>query len=64
MSSEYLEHLFEPFSQESEGVSKEYQGVGLGLAIAKRYLDLHQLDIRVHSDKGVGSKFEIRVPLA
>ncbi|MFQ6613591.1 MAG: PAS domain S-box protein, partial [Fidelibacterota bacterium] len=41
IGKKYKKRLFEPFSQESEGYTKKYQGVGLGLALTKKYLDLN-----------------------
>ena len=57
IAKEYLDDLFEVFSQESEGYTKKYQGIGLGMAITKRYLDLNQVKIEVESTKGVGTTF-------
>ncbi|NOZ75853.1 MAG: HAMP domain-containing histidine kinase [FCB group bacterium] len=57
MSEEYLQNLYNIFSQESIGYTKKFQGVGLGLAITKRYLDLNKVRIRVESEKDRGSTF-------
>ena len=59
ISEEYLNNLFEIFSQESEGYTKKYQGIGLGMAIAKRHLDMNQVDMDVKSTKGVGTTFSL-----
>jgi PAS domain S-box-containing protein len=56
MSAEYQEQLFEVFSQESTGYTKRFQGVGLGLALTKRYLDMSQAKIDIQSTQGVGTK--------
>jgi len=55
----YKQRLFEPFSQESEGYTKKYQGVGLGLALTKKYLDLNSVGIEVHSRKGNGTRIRL-----
>ncbi len=60
MSKEYQKHIFELFSQESVGYTKKYQGVGLGLALTKRYLDLNEIPIEVESKKGVGTTFTLQ----
>jgi signal transduction histidine kinase len=52
--------MFEPFSQESEGYSKQYQGAGLGLSLTKRYCDLISVNLKVESEKEKGSKFTLR----
>lgn len=59
MSESYQAKLFETFSQESTGYTKEYQGIGLGLALTKRYLDLNNVDISVVSEKENGSTFTL-----
>ena len=40
MSEAYQQHIFEPFSQESDGVKSKYDGTGLGLPITKRMIEL------------------------
>ncbi|MFQ6612312.1 MAG: PAS domain-containing sensor histidine kinase [Fidelibacterota bacterium] len=59
MSEEFMERMFDIFTQESEGYTKKYQGLGLGLAITKRYLDLNQVAISVRSRKEKGSTFTL-----
>lgn len=60
MSEEYLSDLFDIFTQESSGHNKKYQGLGLGLSIAKRYLDVNKVEVEVSSKKNIGSKFTIK----
>ncbi len=55
MSQDYQRHLFELFSQESNGYSKKYQGIGLGLALTKRYLELNDVGLSVSSKPGSGT---------
>ena len=62
MSEEYQKHLFQTFSQEDLGLSRRYEGAGLGLAITKRYLDLLGGNIEVQSKKGVGTTMIFSVP--
>lgn len=57
----YLSKLFEPFSQENSGMSRTYQGMGLGLALAHRYLALNGAELSVRSIKHAGSVFTIRL---
>jgi PAS domain S-box-containing protein len=59
ISEEYLPGLFEPYSQEGIGYSRPYEGLGLGLAIAKKLLGLNGASIAVKSKKGVGTVFSI-----
>ncbi len=55
ISREYLPHIFEAFSQEETGYCRPYEGIGLGLAITKQYLDLHNVRINVRSEKNIGT---------
>ena len=59
ISDEYRERMFQVFSQESEGLTKDYQGIGLGLALTKRYLDMNHVGMNVASEKGFGSTFTL-----
>lgn len=60
ISEEYLQQLFHPYSQEDIGYSRMFEGIGLGLALVKKYIDLHHGTINVQSRKGIGTKFSIR----
>ncbi len=62
ISDEYQKRIFEPYSQESEGFTKNYQGVGLGLALTKRYLGLNDVELELVSQKNVGSTFTLIFP--
>ncbi|MCF7798106.1 MAG: response regulator [Lentisphaeria bacterium] len=55
MSHRYLQTIFQAFTQESSGYSKKFQGVGLGLALTKRYLELNGTAIEVSSEVGKGT---------
>ncbi|MFC1549695.1 PAS domain S-box protein [Candidatus Neomarinimicrobiota bacterium] len=59
MAEEFMERMFDPFTQESEGYSKKYEGIGIGLPLTKRYLDLIGAELKVESVKGQGSTFTI-----
>ena len=62
MGKEFLEHIFEPFSQEKDDARSMYQGVGLGMAIVKGLIDKMGGSIEIKSEEGVGSSFIIRIP--
>lgn len=62
ISEEYQERIFEPYTQESEGFTKDFQGAGLGLALTKKYLDLNNVDLKLKSKKGVGTTFTLTFP--
>ncbi len=63
MSPEFLEKIFDEFSQEESGARTHYKGTGLGMAITKRYVDLLGGTISVKSEKGAGSVFTVDIPM-
>src|SRR5262249_14993570 len=56
----YLPHIFEAFSQENPGLTRKFEGVGLGLSLVRKYLELNAAEITVSSEKNRGSAFTIR----
>lgn len=64
ISTEYLDHLYKPFSQEDLDIGRNYEGNGLGLAISKRYIERMGGSLIVDSIKGVGTTFTFTLPLA
>ena len=62
MSEEFVEHIFDEFSQEENSARTQYKGTGLGMAITKRYVDLMGGTISVESKKNLGSTFTIELP--
>ncbi len=64
ISSKYLDHLFQPFSQEDLNIGRHYEGNGLGLALTKRYIEKMGGSLLVDSIKGVGSTFSFTLPLS
>ncbi|MEA3287039.1 MAG: PAS domain S-box protein [Candidatus Marinimicrobia bacterium] len=63
IAEDAIKSIFDSFSQESMGYTKDYQGLGLGLTIAKKNFELHDLRIEVESEKGRGSSFFVRFPV-
>lgn len=59
-----LETIFEPFRQVSEGYGRAFEGTGLGLTLAKKYVDLMKGKIAVSSVVGKGSIFIVKFPAA
>jgi CheY-like chemotaxis protein/two-component sensor histidine kinase len=60
-----LGRLFEPFMQADRTLDRTGGGLGLGLALVKGLIDLHEGDVRAHSDGlGKGAEFTVRLPLA
>ncbi len=54
-----LEKMYEPFNRGSN--AREIRGTGLGLAVVRKCLALHQGDIKVQSEVGVGTSFTIKI---
>ena len=63
MSEEFQSRIFDEFTQENDGARTSYKGTGLGMAIAKKYVDLMGGKIEVSSRQGVGSTFTVEIPL-
>ena len=63
MSEAYQQQIFEPFSQESDGIKTRYDGAGLGLPITKRMIELMGGTIDFWSQKNVGTRFTVRLSL-
>jgi signal transduction histidine kinase len=58
-----LEAIFEMFAQIDPGVARSQGGLGIGLALARRLLALHDGTIQAFSDgPGRGSEFVVRLP--
>ncbi|WP_263818577.1 sensor histidine kinase [Salinibacter sp.] len=64
MDPAVAESLFEPFRQGSEGLSREYEGTGIGLAVTKKATEQMGGSIGVETEKGQGSTFTARLPAA
>lgn len=59
----FLPELFEPFTQVDSTSKRRHGGVGLGLAIVKRLVDLMGGELKLESQEGQGTCFEIELPL-
>lgn len=63
MSEEFVEHIFEPFTQEHGDARTTFEGTGLGMSIAKRLVEEMGGAISVESKLHVGSSVCICLPL-
>ena len=62
MSEEMQTRLFQPFEQESATTAQKHGGSGLGLSIAKNFVELMSGSISVKSKKGEGTTFVVSIP--
>lgn len=63
IAEEHKALIFEPFRQADMGDTRKYRGIGMGLAITKNYCELLGGTIKVESTLGVGSSFEVWIPV-
>ena len=61
---EDLEHIYERFFRVDKSHSREIGGTGLGLAITRNAILMHRGAIKVHSEVGEGTTFDVRIPLS
>lgn len=59
ISKEFQKHIFENFSREETATVNCIQGTGLGLAITKKIVEMMGGTIRLESEEGVGSVFDV-----
>ncbi len=63
IAQEKLEKVFEPFFQANAGLTRKYEGTGLGLPIAKRVVEAMGGSIKVSSSPHTGTTFKVELPL-
>jgi signal transduction histidine kinase len=61
---EFLPSVFEPFAQSSRSLDRAKGGVGIGLTLVQRLVELHQGTVSAHSEgRGRGSTFIVHLPV-
>jgi len=64
ISPDVLPRIFDAFEQGGRDITRQFGGMGLGLAISKALAELHGGTIRAHSDGlGAGATFTIELPV-
>ena len=65
IEADYLEQIFDEFSQEDSSVTRQFGGTGLGLSISQKLVALLGGHLRIESSKHVGtrSRFALRLPV-
>ncbi|CAD5924885.1 Sensory/regulatory protein RpfC [Planktothrix tepida] len=62
LTPENASKLFQPFIQIDSSLNRQYSGTGLGLALVRRLVELHQGTVGVTSELGKGSCFMVCLP--
>jgi PAS domain S-box-containing protein len=63
MDMAYLTKVFEAFSQEDASITRKFGGSGLGLSIARSIVEIMGGTIQIESEKGKGTRVNIRIPM-
>lgn len=63
IAEEEIPFLFDRFYRVEKSRSRQFGGTGLGLSIVKKLVDLQGGEIKVSSQAGVGTRFDITFPL-
>jgi PAS domain S-box-containing protein len=64
IAADRLDRIFAPFAQADASMSRRFGGTGLGTTIARQLTELMGGEIRVDSQVGIGSVFQVLLPLA
>jgi len=63
MDMAYLTKVFEAFTQEDASITRKFGGSGLGLSIARSIVHIMGGTIEIESEKGKGTRVNIRIPM-
>ena len=63
IAPEDQEAVFEEFRQVGTDLARKHEGTGLGLALTRRFVELHGGNIWLESEVGVGSTFTFALPV-
>jgi PAS domain S-box-containing protein len=64
ITREQLDHIFDLFAQGERSIDRAAGGLGIGLTLARRIVEMHGGEIHASSaGAGRGSEFEVRLPL-
>jgi signal transduction histidine kinase len=63
IKKEYIDSLFQPFTQGDESLTRSHGGTGLGLSICQRLSILLGGEIKVDSVEGEGTTFTVKLPI-
>jgi signal transduction histidine kinase len=63
MEQETVEQIFEPFQQVSKGLTREYDGSGVGLIVTRKVIEGMSGNLEIETEPGNGSRFTIQLPV-
>ncbi len=63
IASELLPHVFDLFTQAERSLDRSQGGLGIGLCLVKRLVELHEGTVEVHSIIGQETEFVVRLPV-
>jgi CheY-like chemotaxis protein len=65
IAPELLAQVFDLFVQGEQGIERKEGGLGIGLAVARKFVEAHRGEIRVESaGTGRGTRFTVRLPIS
>ena len=63
IAADALQRIFQPFTQADAGITRQFGGTGLGLALTRKLCEAMQGELSVSSQPGLGSEFAATLPL-
>jgi signal transduction histidine kinase len=62
MTEQEIAHAMQPFTQIDNSLSRRFDGTGLSLPLTKALVELHSGELRLRSERGVGTTASISLP--
>jgi two-component system, cell cycle sensor histidine kinase DivJ len=63
IATEDIPRIGQPFFQANAGLTRRYEGAGLGLSIVRGLVDLHDGEMRINSELGTGTTITVLLPI-
>ena len=64
ISESFIPKVFDEYRQESQGITRDFEGTGLGMTIVRRLVDRMGGDIVITSEKGIGTTVRAMLPIS